>query len=458
MRATAIPRRDPRDRGILVLSLTEACERFSFYGMQTLLMLYLIHSLLLPENAAQVVGLSSFRALLSHVFGTLSDLGFASELAALYSSLVYFTPILGGMVGDRLLGQRRAVLAGALLMAAGHVLMIATAGFLGALGLLIVGSGLLKGNISAQVGNLYREDEPEPRARAFTLFNVGVNIGALSGPFVCGAMAQEYGWHMGFATSGAMMIVSVLIYVFGRHALPSDVRRIAGVKAPPLTRADRRHLGLIGMVMFTGLFYSVTFFQLTDMYLIWIDHHVRRSFFGHQIPTNWFSCLDASFTVIGSPFIIWAIGRLVKHGREPGAIGKIMAATVMNACAWLVLAYASTRPDPVNPLWCLLTSGMLGVSYILQWPPTLALVSTLAPPQLRSTLMGVAFLTLFLAFNIVGWVGQFYEHMAPWQFWVLQTAIALAGVPCCVLMSRVPAASDVPGVGLMAHAKAGDGA
>jgi len=447
----AATRRDPRDTGIAVLSLTEACERFSFYGMQSLLMLYLIHSLL-PDHAGEVLGLAGFRRALSMVFGHFSLLGFASELAALYSSLVYLTPILGGLAGDRLLGQRRAVLAGAVLMAAGHVLMIVTAGFLLALGLLIVGSGLLKGNISAQLGNLYGEDETEPKARAFTLFNVGINIGALSGPFVCGAVAQAWGWHAGFGLSGAMMIVSVLIYVTGMRHLPRDVRRASG-RAAPLSATDRRHLGLLGMVLFTGLFYSAAFFQLTDMYLVWIDHHVRRTFMGHTLPTNWFSCIDATFTVIGSPLVIWCVGRLARRERELGAIGKIMVASLMNAVAWLILAFAATRPDPVSPLWCLLASGVLGVSYILQWPTTLALISSLAPERLRSTLMGGAFLTLFVAFNIVGWVGQFYEGMAPWQFWVLQSAIALAGVPCCLLMGRVRAARDVPGVGLVAYGR-----
>ncbi|MBS4074270.1 peptide MFS transporter [Ameyamaea chiangmaiensis] len=438
---------DPRDRGVLVLALTEACERFSFYGMQTLLVLYLLHAVL-PGGMGQVVGLTGFRVTLSHVTGPLTDLAFAAEVVALYSSLVYFTPILGGLAGDRLIGQRRAVLVGAAFMAAGHGLMASTAGFLGALGLLIVGSGFLKGNISAQVGNLYQEAEADPRARAFTLFNIGINAGALSGPLACGAAAQVWGWHAGFGLAGIVMTLGLVLYAACGRVLPPDIRRPRARTHAHLTGDERRNLGLLAMVLVTGLFYSATFYQLSDMYIVWIDHHVRRSLGGHVIPTNWFSCLDSSFTVLGSPVVLAVLAACARRGREPGGLGRILAALLMNGAAWCLLAWASATSALVNPLWCVACSALLGTSFVLQWPTTLALVSTLAPVRLRSTLMGVAFLTLFVAYNIVGWIAHFYEQMAPWQFWLLQAAITLAGAPLCLVLDRV-AGRSVRGVGLV---------
>src|SRR5215213_4528764 len=201
--------------GLAVLSATELAERFSYYGMTALLSLYMVKQLLLPEHAAHVWGLGALRGLLEFR-GPMSDQAFASLIYGWYGGLVYFTPIIGGWIADRLLGTKATVVLGALLMSGGHLLMSFDASFLFALLLLILGSGCLKGNISAQVGQLYPPDDESMRTRGYTIFSAGINVGSVLGPLSCGGVAAIYGWHAGFALAAGLMLVALTVYLIGQ--------------------------------------------------------------------------------------------------------------------------------------------------------------------------------------------------------------------------------------------------
>ncbi|HEX4533243.1 MAG TPA: oligopeptide:H+ symporter, partial [Rhizomicrobium sp.] len=191
------------------LAFTEAWERFSYYGMTGLLVLYMSEALFLPGHVEHVVGFAAFRASLESVLGHLSPLALASQIYGLYTGFVYFTPVFGGLIADRWLGRRNAVILGAVLMSAGHIAMAFDASFLLALLLLIVGCGLLKGNISTQVGELYAADDGPGRTRGFSIFSMGINVGATIGPLACGLLAQLYGWHAGFGLAGILMLTGL---------------------------------------------------------------------------------------------------------------------------------------------------------------------------------------------------------------------------------------------------------
>ena len=197
-------------RGLIVLAATELAERFSYYGMTALLALYMTKQLLLPDHAGEVIGLAGLRSVMEWR-GPMPDLAFASLIYGWYGGLVYFTPILGGLIADRLLGAKRTVTLGALLMAGGHIAMSFVASFLFALLLLIFGSGLLKGNISAQVGALYAPEAESERSRGFTIFSTGINIGSVLGPLGSGTVAAIYGWHAGFALAARVMMIALPI-------------------------------------------------------------------------------------------------------------------------------------------------------------------------------------------------------------------------------------------------------
>jgi POT family proton-dependent oligopeptide transporter len=169
-------------KGLFYLAFTEGWERFSFYGMTALVVLYMVNQLLLPGHVEHIGRFSGFRAAVESLVGPLSTQALASQIFGLYSGFVYFTPLLGGLIADRWIGQRNGVVIGALSMSAGHIAMAFDQSFLVALLLLVIGSGFLKGNISAQVGALYPRDDEARRTRGFVIFSTGINIGAVVGP------------------------------------------------------------------------------------------------------------------------------------------------------------------------------------------------------------------------------------------------------------------------------------
>ena len=187
-------------------------ERFSYYGMRSLLVLYMTKFLLLSDHFGNVIGLASLKHALEAVFGPLDVQPLSSQIWGLYTGLVYFTPIFGGLLADRVLGQRRTVIIGAVLMAFGHFMMASERLFLFALTALILGSGCFKPNISTQVGGLYAPGDPR-RDRAYSIFYVGINLGAFLAPLVCGTLGERVGWHHGFAAAGVGMLIGLATYL-----------------------------------------------------------------------------------------------------------------------------------------------------------------------------------------------------------------------------------------------------
>src|SRR5262249_44757770 len=205
-------------RGLTFLFTTEMWERFSYYGMRALLVLYMVKYLLLPERADAVIGLAPLKTAFEELFGPLAAQPFASYIYGLYTGLVYFTPIIGGLLADRVLGQRRMVIIGASLMAAGHFMMAFEPLFLLALLTLILGNGAFKPNISTQVGDLYAPGDRR-RDRAYSIFYVGINLGAFLAPLVCGTLGEEWGWHFGFTAAGIGMLIGLAIYLYAAPLL-----------------------------------------------------------------------------------------------------------------------------------------------------------------------------------------------------------------------------------------------
>jgi proton-dependent oligopeptide transporter, POT family len=235
-------------RGLFYLAFTEAWERFSYYGMTALLVLYMVNQLLLPGHVEQIAGFAAFRAAVESVAGPLSTQALASQIFGLYSGFVYFTPLLGGLIADRWIGQRAGVVIGALCMSAGHIAMTFDRSFLLALAALVVGSGFLKGNISAQVGAVYPREDEIRRTRGFIIFSTAINIGAVAGPLVCGLLAQVYGWHAGFGVAAIFMLVGLATYLYGYRYLPARVERRT-IDRAGLTAAERRTVAALVAVM-----------------------------------------------------------------------------------------------------------------------------------------------------------------------------------------------------------------
>jgi POT family proton-dependent oligopeptide transporter len=422
---------------IAYLAFTEAWERFSYYGMTSILVLYMSQTLFTPGHIDQIVGFKGVRAGLTAVFGPMSTVALASEVYGLYTGFIYFTPVLGGLIADRWIGRRSAVMLGAILMSAGHLAMAFDASFLLAIALLIVGCGFLKGNISAQVGALYPDDDNEGRTRGFAVFSIGINVGAVAGPLACGLLAQVYGWHVGFGLAGVLMLMGLATYVVGYKHLPEGAKR-AKAKAdhPPLdARQWRVILALIGVMALT-VFQSVAYYQNSDVALIWIDQAVDLNLLGFRIPTAWFNSIDPLISIVSVPalFALWRWQ--AKRGAEPADIGKIAMGAAITAVANLLLVIACLIGKHAWALFPIAYDVLLGVGFLYYWPPLLALVSQAAPAKVNSTLMGMVFLSLFVANFLIGWLGGFYEHLGPTGFWTLNVAIAGVGAALGFALQR----------------------
>src|SRR5215212_5611354 len=273
-------------RGLAYLAFTEAWERFSYYGMSALVVLYMVNQLLLPGHVEHVAGFAGFRAAIEGVFGPLSTQALASQIFGLYSGFVYFTPVIGGWLGDRI-GQRNAVVLGGLSMSCGHLAMAFDDSFLLALLLLIIGSGLLKGNISAQVGGLYPIEEEERRTRGFALFSTGINFGAVAGPLLCGFLGTRYGWHIGFGAAALFMLAGVATYLTGYRYLPARVERKT-LAAVAMTGDDRKVVSALLVVMVITIFPHIAYYQLYNILPVWLEEHANLSVSGFQVPIPWF--------------------------------------------------------------------------------------------------------------------------------------------------------------------------
>jgi len=424
-------------KGLFYLAFTEAWERFSFYGMTALLVLYMVDQLLLPGHVENIAGFAGFRAAVESITGPLSSMAIASQIFGLYAGFVYFTPVFGGLIADRWIGQRNAVVIGALSMSAGHLAMAFDQTFLLALLLLVIGSGFLKGNISAQVGALYPVDDESRRTRGFAIFSMAINFGAVCGPLLCGWLAQVYGWHFGFGVAAIFMLAGLATYLLGYRHLPARVGRPEQAAAP-LKPEDWRIIRALFAVMLITVFQSTGYYQLYNMFKIWVQDAVNLQVGGLTIPVPWFQSIDALASILAVPllFAIWRYQS--KHRGEPGDLGKIGTGAWLAAISNLILAAAVYFADgaPVNAIWAVLYCVGMGVSFLYYWPTLLALVSREAPPRANATMMGIAFLTLFVSNNIIGWIGGLYEQVSPLAFWLMHAAIAAMGGVLVLLFGR----------------------
>ena len=425
-------------RGLLYLSFTEVWERFSFYGMQALLVLYMVDQALTPGHIGAIAGMNSFRHGLEAVFGPLSVQALSSQIFGLYTGFVYFTPLIGGWIGDRVLGQRRTVMLGAMLMAAGHLLMASEVSFLAALLLLILGSGCLKGNISAQVGALYARDDPR-RTPAFSLFNLAINFGAFVAPLACGTVGELYGWHYGFGLAAAGMLIGVGVYAAGRRHLPPDTLGPRGAARARLTAADTPVLLALAGALALGTLFSVAYSQEFNVFNLWARAYTDRHVFGFEMPVTWYPAFDGGFVVIFTPLAMRFWSWQTARGTASTELTKIGWSGAMGAVGMLSLVAASmiaAQGGRPGIGWGVACFALFSLGFIYNWPTTLALCSRAAPPAIGGLIMGVAFLTAFASNYLSGVIGAQYERMTPLAFWLMHSAISAATAIAVLIFYR----------------------
>jgi proton-dependent oligopeptide transporter, POT family len=428
-------------KGLYLLFATEMWERFSFYGMRALLVLY--------------------AAAATHAVNP--GLGWpepqALRLYGWYLGIVYGTAIFGGWIADNWLGQRKSVILGGLIMAAGQFLLAApldtlgtsgafslpalgiafpetpTSFYLGLVGM-CVGNGFFKPNISSMVGDLYPQGDAR-RDGAFVIFYMGINTGAFLAPLVCSTLGEDpaYGWRVGFLAAGIGMLLSVIIQLAFAQRYIGDVGRkpgavrslaLAGGTKHPLTKAERDRIRVIFVIFVFVVIFWATFEQAGGLMNLFAEKHARREVGGFLTPTGWFQSLNPLFIILlGIPFsMLWT--RLGERGRNPSTPIKMSLGLAQVALGFVCLVIAvfemqESGDAKSGMIWLVLayffhTTGELCIS-----PVGLSMITKLAPMRLGSLMMGVWFLVNFFGNTLAGYIGGFTENMGEYG-WVVGLA------------------------------------
>jgi POT family proton-dependent oligopeptide transporter len=356
---------------------------------------------------------------------------------------VHLTPVIGGLIADRWLGQRRTVIIGAVLMSIGHFMMAFEPLFMMALLVLILGNGAFKPNISAQVGSLYTPGDAR-RDRAFSIFYVGINIGAFFSPLVCGTLGETHGWHYGFAAAGIGMLIGTLIYVAGWSTLPPDDRTLRASEGKrPLDRDEwRRILALAILFLPVSLFWA-TYEQQGNTIALWADAQTDRSInllvWQGQIPVTWFQAFNPFMIFAFTPCVVALWAWQAQRNREPSTVTKMALGCfgIMLANLVLVLAAWHAGASQASWLWLALYFAIVTLGELYLSPTGLSLVTKVAPARVVSLVMGLWLATSFAGNFIGGWLGSFWSVMEKDRFFLMIAAVAaLAGI--VILASNRP--------------------
>jgi len=427
-------------RGLGYIAFTEAWERFSYYGMQTLLVLYMVNRLLHSDHVEHIIGFGPFRRFLEFLYrGHLDIQPLSSAIFGLYTAFVYVTPIIGGLIADRWLGRTRAVIIGALLMAVGQFLVASEVTFLVALACLLAGVGLLKGNLASQVGGLYATGDNR-RADAFQIYYIFINAGVIISPLIVGTLGEKVGWAWGFDAAGVGMLIAIAIYLSGRKYLPTDSPAVqekeataASAVKTKLTRHDWMAIVALLVLLPVLTIAIIPNNQIFNAYLVWAQDHANLVFFGKTIPTTWLITLDSivsvSFLFLAVLFWRW----WSKKFPEPTEINKIAIGSLIAVTGMLSLVVGATiaarTGEKVSIGWLIAFHVLNSAGFANVFPVSLALYARVAPPSLSGTIIGIYYVAFFLANFSVGWIGGFLEKMPATQFWLLHATLAgTAGV------------------------------
>jgi len=430
--------------GLGWLSGSEFWERFSYYGMQALLVLYMTHALLNPGHVEHVLGFGPFRRLLEAVYGPLPPQALASAIFGLYAGLVYLTPIAGGWLADRVIGRTRAVVTGACLMAAGHFLMAFEVSFLPALLCLLLGAGLFKGNIATQVGSLYGPEDPR-RADAFQVYLFGIQLAVIASPLVCGTLGEVYGWHWGFGAAGVGMLIGLSVYLIGRPTLPKEAPIARGGAAsprPPLERGDRAKILLLLALLPVLAVGQVGNGEIFNAYMVWAEANYQLVVAGAKMPVTWLlsfgSIISAATIAMSVVFWRWWATRWT----EPDELAKIALGMTLAACAPLVLALASAVEAATGHRlglgWAAAFQLVNDLGFANVFPVGLALFTRAAPKAMTGAIVGCYYLHLFLGSLLVGWLGGRLSTMPATSFWLLHAGLVF-GAALVMLAVRLTA-------------------
>ncbi len=446
--------------GLYILFTTEMWERFAYYGMRALLVYYMIKCIFLPENASHVMGYELIKRSLEWVFGPLSTQALSSQIYGLYTGFVYLAPIFGGTIADRWLGQRKAVVVGGVIMAIAEFMLMKQSLFFPALLMMIVGNGFFKPNISTQVGNLYAPGDHR-RDRAFSVFYVGINVGATLSPFIAGTLGENvtpYG-RWGFFSAGVGMILGLIIYLWGqRHLAPDNVMKRASATdakpVAPLSPDDWKKIWALIVLCLLNIPFWTVYEQQGNTIALWVDGNCNRHIFSWlqgygflpaavlnwEMPATWYQSFNAIMIVAFTPVILAFWRWQEKRKTEPSSLAKMAIGCILLGISFLVLLpqahmidaaeKAAIIPQKASLLPITLCTVIFTLGELYLSPVGLSLVTKLAPPRLVSMMMGMWFMSSFFGDYLCGYIGAYWEKMSHANFFLLLMTLACTSGLC----------------------------
>jgi len=418
-------------RGLATLFFTEMWERFSYYGMRALLILYMVGS-------TQKPGLG---------FGTAK----AAQIYGIYTMAVYLMGIPGGFLADRVLGHYRAVLIGGIIIACGHFSMAVPGMSFFYLGLclIVIGTGLLKPNVSTIVGTLYARDDVR-RDAGFSIFYMGINLGAFIAPLICGWLGQKINWHAGFAAAGFGMVLGLIQYVAGKKYLTpvSETKMEASEARGPrpeasgeaLTGTDWARISAIGILTLFALLFWAGFEQAGSSLNLFADRATRLSVFGWTYPSSWFQSVEPLFVITFSPIFAWIWLSLAS--REPSSPAKFTMGLAFLALSFLLIVPAAHLYENhhmlVSPMWLIGLYFLQMCGELCLSPVGLSMVTKLSPGRLVGLMMGVWFFATAMGNYVAGWVAGFLQDR-PFSdvFFAAFASVAVATVILAILIKPI---------------------
>jgi POT family proton-dependent oligopeptide transporter len=394
-------------KGLTILFLTEMWEKFSFFGMRALQVYYMTKQLHYSQASASLV------------FGT-------------YAAGVYLTPIFGGLIADRWMGRRKAVILGGSLMALGHFMMASEALFFAAMAVIAIGNGLFLPNLPSQVNLLYRKGDPRAGS-AFNVYYVGINLGGFLAPLICGTLGELYGWHYGFGAAGIGMCLGLAIYTWGGKYLPAEASRVVGRSEAVEPGDGRGNIPLLIGVSLAVMLFRTAYEQTGNTFAIWADTSVERHAFGLTIPVTWFQSLNPMFVFLISPLLVRVWNARAARGSTTPALERMAKGAIGVGVAYAMLAglifVSATGGYAISWLWLLVFFAIFTLAELYILPVGLGLFASLAPKRFAATTIAAWFFCSFTGNLLSGVIGAGWEKVAPPTFFLMMAAIcAVSGL------------------------------
>ncbi|QTH23563.1 peptide MFS transporter [Rhizorhabdus wittichii] len=406
--------------GLTSLFLTQMWAEFSYFGLQALLVYYMTRHLHFSQ-------------------------GQSSLIYGLYGAAAFFSPFVGGIVADRWLGRTRSVVLGGGLMMIGHFLMAFEGLLFPALALVAVGNGLFIPPLAVQVGGLYAEDDPR-RPQAFSAYYMGINLGGLLAPLVCGTLGELYGWHWGFSAAGVGMAVGLAIYLGTLRLLPPDpaAGRIGGARRTPLDAEDWRKLRLLLGIVLVIVLFRIGYEQSGNVIALWVDEqtdrHVALMGLDFEIPATWFQAVNPLLIILLTPPLIRFWRRHDRDGSPAALLRRMSLGCAIAAVAMLVMVGAAAlfgaTGRPVGAGWVLAYFLFLTLGELLTLPVGLSLIGLLSPVQIAAMLMGAWYIAKFLGSLLAGVMGAYWGAIPATAFFGIGAISVLAASAILLAMSR----------------------